>query len=802
MEEHFGYTPGDDYKLAGYQEISGYFRKLAASSNRIRLAEFGKSANGKPLLVAFISSPENLARLDHYRGIQRRLALGEAAPDEAARLSREGRAVVWIDSGLHATEVAPVQHAPHLAHRMLTGDTDEIRRILDNVILMQVPVINPDGLDWVVEWYRGNLKTPYELAPFPRLYQKYAGHDNNRDYFMLNLEETRHVARMLFREWYPHIVYNQHQQPAFPARIFIPPYAEPLNPNIPAPVMEGIHLIGAAMKERFAREDKAGVLSYFGFDGWWNGGLRSAPAFHNMHGILTETAASGYATPREYHKADFPERFANGMPASEPSIFYQRPWRGGWWRLRDAVDYMLTADFAILDLAAARPADFLHKSWETARQNIALGKSATPYAYVVPSSQPDRYSALEMLRRLQWSGLLVERAKKPFEAGGKQYPAGSWILPAAQPFRAHLVDLMEPQKYPRIRTGQNGPTKRPYDVAGWTLPMLMGVEAHRLDDTFQADLEPAGELSPAAHSMDHRDNSSYLRLAELLRSGRAVSWDPGGAIQEGAPAGGWALRAPRVAVYEPHTALIDAGWTQWVLDTFGVPYTVVRNADLARGKLRDRFDSVILSSQSASSILHGTREGEATGKGSGAAPNVVQRPEYSGGIGLAGLSALDEFVRAGGSLIAFDSAAALPVQFFPLPLAPRIRGEDEESGYYCPGSILRVTVDTSHPLAFGMPKDALVFSSGGQAWDVNLLPEYNKGEREIKTVARYAASNVLASGWLSGEKTVQAKPILIDARHGQGHVYLFGFRPQFRGQTFGTFRLVLNAIYLASARRL
>jgi hypothetical protein len=298
--EHFGFTLGEDLKLADFSQISSYFLKLARASDRIRVERFGTSSEGKPLYLAVVSSPENLARLDFYRDISRRLALGLASEEQAGRLAAEGKAIVWIDSGLHASEVAPAQHAPELAYRLVTGETPEIRRILDHVILLQVPVINPDGLDWIVHWYRSNVGTPHELAPLPRLYHKYAGHDNNRDWFMLNLEETRHATRLLYQEWFPQIVYNQHQQPPFPARIFVPPYAEPLNPNIPAPVVAGVHLIGAAIKERLAREGKPGAISYHGFDGWWNGGLRSAPAFHNMHGILTETAAGVYATPVEY----------------------------------------------------------------------------------------------------------------------------------------------------------------------------------------------------------------------------------------------------------------------------------------------------------------------------------------------------------------------------------------------------------------------------------------------------------------------------------------------------------------------
>ena len=415
--QYFGYTPGDDYKLADTADIYGYFHKLAATSGRIRLEEFGRSSEDRPMYVAFISAAENLKNLDRYREISARLALGQATPAEARTLAAEGRAVVWIDSGLHASEVAPSQHAPLLAYKMLTDDSPEIAAIRHNVILMQVPVINPDGLDMIAHWYRRNVGTPYETAPLPWLFQKYAGHDNNRDWYMLNLAETRAVSRLLFHEWFPQIVYNQHQAPPFPARIFVPPYAEPLNPDIPAAVMEGINELGAAMRERFAREGKPGVLSYYGFDAWWDGGLRSAPAFHNMHGILTETAGFFYATPKIYLPGDVQPAFGNGVSTREASIFYERPWLGGRWSLRDAIDYMLTADMALLTQAALRRTDFLLKSYQMARQAIDAGAAGRPYAYVVTTQQWDWPTAWDFLKRLSLAGIEVRRARAFSRAG-------------------------------------------------------------------------------------------------------------------------------------------------------------------------------------------------------------------------------------------------------------------------------------------------------------------------------------------------------------------------------------------------
>ena len=808
--DYFGFEPGADHKLADYGQIRGYFQALDRESGRLTLLEFGRSAHGRPMFVAFISSPENLARLEEHREANRRLALGQADAETAERLIRDGKVFVWIDSGLHSTEVAPAQHAPVLAHQLVTGETEEIRRILDRVILIQVPVINPDGHDWVVEWYRSNVGTPHEVAPLPRLYQEYAGHDNNRDWFMMNLVESRHAAKLLYREWFPQIVYNQHQQPAFPARIFVPPYADPLNPHIPAEVMEGIGLIGAAMKERFARENKPGVLSYLGFDAWWNGGLRTAPAFHNMHGILTETAAGLLGTPRVDEEKDLPKRFGNGLPTTEPSIFYQRPWLGGRWGVREAIDYMLTADFAILDLASTRPAAFLRKSYELARAAMEAGQRGGPFAYVVPKEQWDESSALEMLRRLSWAGIEVHRAASEIRAGEKSYPAGSYVLLAGQPFRAYLVDLMEPQRYPDIRDGASGEPKRPYDVAGWTLRMSMGVAVDRIDEPFEGDLQPVAEIPAPGETLDHRRNASFATTADLLARGTRVRWaEDGEILVEGkaAPASyrqaRYEIRKPRLGLYVPWTANMDTGWTQWVLDAYGVPYTVLHDADIRRGNLQRGFDSILLASQPPASILHGHRLDEPAQRSKKELEaKAVQRPEYCGGIGIRGLAALDSFVREGGTLIALGSAAGLPVEYFPLPVRDAEAEVAASKKFGSPGSLLRITVDSGHPAAFGMPGEAIGFCRGCKGFVSALPAGAQGGGRGLREIVHYAKEDILASGYVKNGESLQGKPAMVEARHGRGAVVLFGFQPQFRGQTFGTFKLLLNAIYAASAKTL
>lgn len=810
-KEHLGHEAGADYKIADFTAIRTYFEKLAQTSDRIRLETFGTSAGGRPLFVAYISSPENLRQLERYKQISRRLTLGQAAAAEAKTLAAEGKTIVWIDSGLHASEVACAQHAPELAYRMITDESEETKKIRRNVILMQVPVINPDGLDMVAQWHASIVGTPHERAALPQLYQKYAGHDNNRDWFMLNLVETRHVTRLLFQEWFPQIVYNQHQTATFPARIFIPPYAEPLNPNIQPALMEGINLIGATMKERLSRENKPGALSYYGFDAWWNGGLRSVPAFHNMHGILTETAGNSWAAPRHYDPKDLPDVFPNGVPTKEPSVFYERPWLGGPWTFRDAVDYMLSCDFAILELAATRSREFLEKAWDLAQVNMQAGRTQTPYAYVVPldERQRDRYSAVSMVERLQAAGIEVQRAQTPFRLRNRTYPAGTLVMLAAQPFRGYLIDLMETQKYPEMRTGPNGPVKRPYDVAGWTLPLQMGVTVERAEDRFEASFTPAGPLALPAPRLDHGDNSSFLATADLLARGARVRWSKTGAILQAGEAGfetaAYELKRPRVAIYQPWPELMDAGWTMHALDTFGVPYTVIRNQDFeAGGRLRERFDTIILTQQRAEQILHGTKEGEASGRLRAGELPALQKPEFTGGIGVTGLAALERFIRAGGTLITLDNATELPLQFFPTGAKGLLRARDandpeDPSGYYCPGSLLRINVDTTHPINFGMPPEAIAMSTGGQAFEITVLPEFNEGDREVRSLAKYASSQVLASGWIAGERVVAGKSIALESRLGQGRIVMFGFRPQFRGQSHGTYKMLLNAIYLGSA---
>jgi hypothetical protein len=841
-DDVLGFRPGADRKLADYATIVKYFKALDATSDRVTVREIGPTAEGRTMIAAFISSEGNLRKLDRYQDISRRLALARGLDDAQARaLADEGRAIVWIDSGLHATEVAPAQHAPELAWRVATEESGEMRRIRDEVILVQVPVMNPDGLDKVVAWYNRNLGTPYEVAPMVELYHRYVGHDNNRDWYMFNMPESRNVAKLLYEEFFPQIVYNHHQSAPFPARIFVPPFDDPMNPNIPPRVMRGVATVGDAITSRLEKEGKIGAVSRIGFDTWWNGGMRTAPYFHNMVGILTETALWRYATPHEYDPAKLPKRFRNGLPTDVPTTFYPSPWRGGWWRLRDAVDYILTASLATLDVGARRRSDWLYGMYLMGRDAIAAGTKGDPYAYVIPAgeSQWDPTAAARLVDVLRTGAVEVHRARAEFKVGDKTFPPGSFVVPMAQPFRAYAKDLLETQRYPDRREGANGPPLRPYDITGWTLPAQMGVEGTWVAKPFDASLQPV--TGPAAapatvsgagdlYLVSARATDAFLLANRTWKAGGEVrrakaAFNSGGhdypagtfilkglqrsaveavARQKGVPvaaveaapsaAASAMVKAPRIGLYRPWVPNMDEGWTRWVLEQFEFPYRTLLDADLRKGGLRDALDVVVLPDATAKSILEGN------------APGSVP-PEYTGGIGIAGTAALEEFVRKGGTLVALDSAGDLPIDLFGLGVRNVLKNVPNQD-YYAPGGLLRVTYDQAQPLAWGMPKEGIVFVENGPAFEEEGARS-EEGEEQpaagptgrspARVVARFPDKELLYSGWLLGEAKIAKKAALVEAPFGQGRVVLFAFRPQFRAQPHATFKVLFNALLLPSS---
>jgi hypothetical protein len=833
----FGFEPGADYSLADYTQLLDYYRRLDAASDRVLMQEIGRSTQGRPMVALFISSAENLAQLDRWRDISQRLARARIDEDEAHSLSREGKAIIWIDTGLHSSEVATTQHAPLLAYHMATDESDETRRMRDDVILILMPQMNPDGHEIVVNWYRQQLGTPFETTGTPWVYHEYIGHDINRDWFMITQAETRHVSRLLYEQWYPQIIYNHHQTAPFPARIFIPPFADPVNPHIPPLVVRGVNMVGEHMAKRIEEEGMPGTVSRMTFTMWWNGGMRTVPYFKNMVGLLSEVAHAS-ATPRYHHPDSLPQYFGSGshrISAREPSVFYANPWPGGWARLGDAVQYHLVSSLGAVDIASRLREDWLFNIYRMGRDAIERGAEGGPFAYVVPmdDTQWDRGEAVNLVNTLRRGGVEVHRAQAPFQAGGRTHAAGSFVIYAGQAFRAYVVDLMERQQHPHHEQYPGGPPQPPYGgLSGWTLPLQMAVQAHRIEQPFAARTAAVDTAAvPAAavtgdprfgFLLAPRRNDSAIVLNRLLAAGQQVSvatasfraagrsWDAGtlviaagpqarqvveqAAAQFGLDVVGIAqrpdvplgpLRQPRLALYRSWTANMDEGWTRFVLDCHEFTTTTVTDADIRAGDL-SRFDIIILPDQAARSILHGHPAGR-------------MPDEYTGGVGEAGAAALRRFVEDGGRVLAFDAATDFAIEHFGLPVENAVAGISR-SELYVPGSIIRMDVDPAHPVAWGMQREGAAFFQESRAFRVVDQPA--GAASRVETVARYGDADLLLSGWeIGAQQHLAGHAAVVRVSQGRGDVVLVGFRPQFRAWPTGTFKLVFNSIFGATLDR-
>ncbi|MDF1504031.1 M14 metallopeptidase family protein, partial [Roseisolibacter sp. H3M3-2] len=527
-----GLEVGADRTLADWGQITRYFASLPGATPMVKVDTLGRTTQGRPLVVATISSPENIRNLATIRQRQARLAdpRGLSAADEAAIVARQP-AVVMITCNIHATEIASSQMAMELAHRLVTNDT--LRRALDDVVLLLVPSLNPDGQQMVTEYYKQTLGTPYEGGQLPWLYHAYVGHDNNRDWYMATQVETRLVTDLLYRKWFPAVFYDVHQQGNEGMRLTVPPHVDPIDPNVDPLIVRGINHIGMEMALALEERGKTGVGDGVTYDLWWHGGARSTPTRHNMVGLLTEAASVRIATPITQRREDL-KGHARGLPRYEQKVNFPNPWPGGTWRLRDIMDYELIAAEALVRMLSQQRDQYVRNFARIGRRQVAMGEAGGPWAYVIPAGQRDPGAALRLVEVLRIGGVEVERATAPFTANGTSYAAGSYVVKMAQPYRAHAKDLLEVQRFPRMERYPGGPQERPYDVAGWTLPFQFGVTADEVATRFEARTEPVREVDVVAASrercgaagatgaayrvLDARDTRGYaIALAALGR---------------------------------------------------------------------------------------------------------------------------------------------------------------------------------------------------------------------------------------------------------------------------------------------
>jgi hypothetical protein len=852
-ESVLGYRVGADYKLATYDETVDYFKKLDAATDRMTMYRAGTSTLGRPYWMAAISSAANLAKIDRYREIARRLARAASLSEAEARaLAREGKVIVHIDGGLHSTEVAGPQHTMQLAYDLLSkADDPDYAHIFENVILLLWPTINPDGQQMVAEWYRGNVGTPYEVAPLPRLYQEYVGHDNNRDGYMLNMIESR-VMEHAWRTWEPQIIHVHHQSSPFPTRIWLPPFAEPIATQAPYLISREINMIGMAMAKGLEERGQVGATHMgTGFDAWYPGYIDYKPVFQNIASYWTETALYAYATPRLYTLSDYPA----GMRDLRPQALYSSPWTGGWWRLRDAVEYMLTASLSVVDYASRYKESVLLNRYRAGRWQIEKYSKAPPFAYVIPQRQRDPVAAVELLRRIAFQGVRVSALGAPTKIGEVEYPEGTWVVPMDQEFAETVRQVFEVQHYPDLRESPDGPLEQPYDAAGWTLPLQMGVSVIPLDQPMSKELRAAlrqlGAARPAAAPVTPYDTGDVDRApfdmapgagfdtdtgaaaivplpGKITGAGPALALDPaqnntfaalnrawqmGGKVfrkaqgAQSAPgaqvayvvtglseaqqnelvktyalqsartnvpsSGAQEVPRPRVGIYRPWMASMDEGWTRWVFERYGFDVVSVTPRDFRAGTLGDRADALVIADEG---------RGAMGGYTAGAVP-----PPFEGGIGEDGVRDIDAFVRGGGVLVAFNRGAEFLIQQLALPVK-NVVADLKRQEFFTGGSLLEVTTTVGHSVTAGMPERAAVFVDGSPAFETG-------AGFEGEVLARYQATgSPLLSGYLLGERFLQNRAAALDVRLGRGHVVLVGFRPQWRGQPFGTFRIMFNAV--------
>lgn len=756
-----GFQPTDDRTIADWAQITDYFAKLDKASSRVAVREIGRTTLGKPMIAAFISSADNIKNLDRYRRISAQLADPRTVPNssEAEKLIKDGKTIVSISCSIHSTEIVASQMSMNLAYELATANDEETKEILDNTILLLIPSSNPDGIQIVADWYRKTLGTKSEGTAPPELYHHYAGHDNNRDWFMLNLKETQAITKLYWQEWFPQFVYDVHQMGQTGARFVIPPFFDPPNPRIAPSILREVGLVGYKMAADLQAKNIAGVATNTTFDTWWHGGFRSAPYYHNSIGILSEAASADLMSPatitREQMQRVRPARGLASPLATDTA--HPDAWKGGVWRPAYINQIEMTASRALLSLAAKYRPRYLRNFYELGKANLRPDSEA-PQAFVVMAGQPYAETVARFLEILKWQGIEVHRmtqelwVKHSKTEDFHEIPLNSFLVFTNQPQKNNILSLFEKQVYPN-RINANGEPDPPYDVAGWTLPLQMGVETYEIWDIRELD--------------KHR---STLKKVENIDDARSV-------LNLGASGGAFAKLSnplktqPRIGLYKGHGSSMDEGWTRFVFDSFQVPFRSVTDSQVKAGDLP--YDVIILPADSEASIVRGL--------------SAERYPaDISGGIGDAGADNLKTFVENGGKLVCFDDSCELVMKRFGVPVRNVLSGINRRD-FYNPGSIVKLSVNTRHPLAKGLREETPAYFTNSSAFEV-------AADANVRIVAKYADEDALISGWMLGEKRINGKAALVETDLGKGKLIMFAFRPQHRGQTFGTFPFVFNAL--------
>ena len=821
-EDYFGHEMGADRQLVRWDRLVEYYQLIGERSDRVDVRTVGESTLGKPFLVIFVSSPENLANLDAIQAMNRTLQDPRGVSKaEIERAVADGKAIVVQSYGLHSTEVAPSQASAEILYQMATRTDRDMMRILDETVAIQIPMFNPDGNHIVTDWYNRWVGTEYEGSRPPELYHHYIGHDNNRDAFMQNTVESQYGAEILFREWTPQAYIDHHQMGAYGARIFLPPYAEPIRPEADPLVWREMAWYGAHMAYGLEEAGREGVVNAAIYSGWGHFGFHWITPFHNIAGMLTESASASLATPLFVH----PEQLTGSrqLPEYEAQTTFPSPWEGGWWTVRDMVINIRIATFMALDVAAKNRDMVLRNAVLKAQRQTQRGLDGETKAYVIPAEQHDPLTAQKMIDKLMGQGITVEQASSDFVHEGRVYGAGTYLVSTAQPKRGVIRWLLGRTFYPQnsYTRRPDGSPIRPYDMSGDVLAEFMGVDVVPVSSNVETALSVVTSR-PHPQGAVERGSEGYHISGSLNDAFRAVNmlWDrgvtvhrfvqdhgphkagdfwvpdaPDGVVAEvasetGVPFGAMNVDAGaefapeatrlRVGMYQRYYGgNMDEGWTRLLLEQFDFPYTTIMDADVLGGDLSDDFDVIILPSDNMEAML-GRSEEDASDT----------PPEYRSGFGDDGAAALEAFVEAGGTLVTFAGAGDLAIEKFGLDVRNIVAGVPNTE-FWAHGSTLRVDVNTDHPLAWGMPEKGLVvFFGASQVYEVTRSSDGEGSHR----VASYIDRDILQSGQLDGEDLIANRAAMLSVEHGEGRVVLIGFRTQHRAQTHGTYKFLFNAL--------
>ena len=750
--EVLGFTPGDDRKLASWNEVIDYFTKLDAASDRVIFETLGQTSMNKPFVMATISSPANLARLEEFKEIQNQLAdprkLGPLATRDrkALDLIRRGKTVVLITCGIHSTEVGSYLSSTLIAHRLASSNEPDVQKVLDNTIVLLVPSLNPDGVDIVKNWYDKTLGTPYEGTDPPELYHKYTGHDNNRDWYAFTQVETQITVDKIHNVWRPQIVHDIHQQGALGSRLFLPPYMPPVEPNVPKALVAGYTELGTWIANEMRAKGFQGITTNSTYDAW-----TPARAYSHYHGgvrILSETASARIATPITLKFEDLRSR--EGYDPQKESPKFGPVWRGGEWKLADITKHMTTAAALLLDHAATNREQWLRRFYSVGKEAVRPRRAGELYGYLI---EPGCESLHDILIR---GGVEVTSPKEGtvFKLAGRSLPDGTKLVRMDQPYGAFAKALLEVQRYPNLRDAAGHPIP-PYDVTAHTLPLLMGVTVHPVK-------------APFAYS---RATGTTTRVVGVRNACAAA---PG---------------LPLPAIYRSSVPAYDEGWTRWILDSKTIPYGIITDKELRAGKtvyslgpgVTGKYYMILIPDQSARVLFEGYRTG-------------TMPPEYTGGLGPDGVKHLRDFVETGGTLVFLNRASNFAIEQFKLPLR-NVVADLPRTDYYVPGSILRIELDTTHPIARSMPKETVAWVEDSPVFEVAEDPNASVPAANVRIIATYPADkDPLLSGWLLGGDRLKGKAALVEVTMGKGRVILFGFRPQYRAQSEATYPLLFNAL--------